>query len=59
MMAIFLNPIKTTNGQNRKEALKNSSEMIKKIRLSNSARSIDRTIEYLSEKAVKVGYKVK
>ena len=58
-MAFITDFFKTKSGQNRKNALKNTSEMAKKIRLSNSARSINKTIAYLGDNSVKVGYKVK
>ena len=58
-MAFFANLFKTKSGQNRKSALRNTEEMTKKIRLSNRARSINKTIAYLSDNSVRVGYKVK
>ena len=58
-MALFVNLFKTTSGQNRKSALKNTAEMAKRIRLSDSTRSINKIIAYLSDNSVRVGYKVK
>ena len=58
-MNFIMELFKTASGQNRKKALNNTAEMTKKIRLSNSARSIDKTIGYLSDNAVKIGYKVR
>ena len=58
-MAFFISLFKTTSGQSRKSALKNTAEITKRIRLSNSTRSINKTIAYLSDNSVRVGYKVK
>ena len=58
-MRILADLFETGSGQSRKDAKKNATEMTKKIRLSNSARSIDKTIGYLTDNSIKIGYKVK
>ena len=58
-MAFFVSLFKTTSGQSRESALKNAAEMAKRIRLSDGTRSIDKTVAYLSDNSVRVGYKVK
>ena len=51
-MRILADLFETGSGQSRKDAKKNAAEMTKKIRLSNSARSIDKTIGYLTDNSM-------
>ncbi len=44
--------------QRRKDAISNTVEVVKEIRLSNKVRSIDSTIGFLIKKGVRTNYKV-